>query len=358
MPTVEELRLLQALPIELKVMKTQQRIREWVEHFGTDGVYVSFSGGKDSTVLLHLVRKIYHDIEAVFVDTGLEYPEIRDFVKSHDNVKWLKPAMNFKEVIKKYGYPVISKEVAERVYNAHKSIDSGYVKYTKHYYEIVDKIPMRTQQILGVESEHFTKRYDFSKYRYLLNVDFKISHLCCSEMKKKPLHKLDKKPMVATMTEESALRRTAWLKTGCNSFDGKKQMCKPMSFWTEQDVLLYIKQNDIKIASVYGEIVEVGDDGNQLFLDGCGSRLKCTGCQRTGCVFCLFSAHNDTQKGGESRFVRLKRTHPKLYDYCMRGGEYDEQGMWVPSNNGLGMAHVIDELNRLYSKNGKLFIEY
>src|SRR5690554_2266552 len=107
MPTRNELKILQALPLEMKVLKTQQRIREWITRFGTDGVYVSFSGGKDSTVLLHIVRELYPDIEAVFVDTGLEYPEIRQFVKGFENVTWLRPKMRFDEVIKKYGYPVI-----------------------------------------------------------------------------------------------------------------------------------------------------------------------------------------------------------------------------------------------------------
>lgn len=110
MPTKDDLRLLQSLPLEVKVAKTKQRIREWVTHFGKDGVYVSFSGGKDSTVLLHLVRELYPDIEAVFVNTGLEYPEIQRFVKTFDNVTILRPKMRFDAVIRKYGYPVISKE--------------------------------------------------------------------------------------------------------------------------------------------------------------------------------------------------------------------------------------------------------
>ncbi len=99
---------------------TQQRIREWVNHYGENGVYVSLSGGKDSTVLLHIAREMYPDIKAVFIDTGLEYPEIREFVKTFDNVDWVKPKMNFRQVIEKYGYPFISKEVAECVYGARK----------------------------------------------------------------------------------------------------------------------------------------------------------------------------------------------------------------------------------------------
>ena len=77
---LEELKLMQNYPLWMKVEKTKQRIREWYEYYNGE-VYVSFSGGKDSTVLLHLVRSIYPDVEAVFSDTGLEYPEIKEFVK-------------------------------------------------------------------------------------------------------------------------------------------------------------------------------------------------------------------------------------------------------------------------------------
>jgi NH3-dependent NAD+ synthetase len=120
MRTIQDLQQMQALPLNLKISLTKSRIRQWINEYGTDGVYVSFSGGKDSTVLLHLVREEYPDMKAVFVDTGLEYPEIRQFVKTFDNVEWLKPKMNFKQVIQKYGYPFISKEVSECVYGARK----------------------------------------------------------------------------------------------------------------------------------------------------------------------------------------------------------------------------------------------
>lgn len=112
MPTRDELKMFQAYPLDMKIAKTKLRIREWVDYYGTDGVHVSFSGGKDSTVLLHIVRQMYPDIEAVFVNTGLEYPEIQSFVKSFDNVTILRPKMRFDEVIRKYGYPFISKQVS------------------------------------------------------------------------------------------------------------------------------------------------------------------------------------------------------------------------------------------------------
>lgn len=126
MPTKEELRALQALPLERKILITQTRLTEWYLKFNGQ-VYISFSGGKDSTVLLHIARQMFPDIEAVFCDTGLEYPEVRQFAKSFDNVTVIRPKMRFDEVIKKYGYPFIGKEVAERVFNARRHICGGGV---------------------------------------------------------------------------------------------------------------------------------------------------------------------------------------------------------------------------------------
>ena len=119
--TKEELKQWQALPLEVKVLMTKERIRNWVDEYGIDGVYVSFSGGKDSTVLLHIAREMYGDaIKGVFVDTGLEYPEIRQFVRTFNNIDIIRPKMTFRQVIEKYGYPFISKEVAECVWGARR----------------------------------------------------------------------------------------------------------------------------------------------------------------------------------------------------------------------------------------------
>ncbi len=348
MPTKDDLRLLQSLPLEVKVAKTKQRIREWVTHFGKDGVYVSFSGGKDSTVLLHLVRELYPDIEAVFVNTGLEYPEIQKFVKTFDNVTILRPKMRFDEVIKKYGYPVISKEVSDCVYQGRMTLKRNDGKYT-----------LRLQRLMGTKKDKNGNKSIFNqeKYKPLLYTDFVCSHYCCNVMKKKPAkiyaQETGKKMITAQMASESKLRAQQWMKNGCNGFNMKSPISNPMSFWTEQDVLQYIKENNIPIASVYGDIV-YAEDPEQMSLDDfgydCGRKLCTTGCNRTGCIFCAFGAHLDK----ESRFERLKKTHPRQYEYCIGGGEYVD-GVWQPSKDGLGMGHVFDELNRIY---GDGFIRY
>lgn len=340
----EELKMLQALPLEIKVAKTKLRIREWYEAWGGE-VYVSFSGGKDSTVLLHIVREMYPDVEAVFVNTGLEYPEIQKFAKTFDNVTILRPKMRFDEVIKKYGYPIISKEVSQNIYEA-RSGGKECRAYKK--FEVGSEIEQRCNG-----------RYSLVRHKPLLDSDIPVSHMCCMVMKKRPAKKFEKdtgkRPIVATMASESNLRTTEWLNSGCNSFDGKRQISKPMSFWTEQDVLQYIKENNIPVASVYGDVVEIGEDGleyeNNLFGSPSG-KLKTTGCDRTGCIFCAFGCHLEK---GESRFERLKQTHPRQYEYCIGGGEYDEDGIWKPSKEGLGMGHVFDELNKIY---GDGFIRY
>ena len=114
-----QLKQRQSLPLEAKIILTRKRIIDFYEYY--DGkVYISFSGGKDSTVLLDIVRKIYPEITAVFCDTWLEYPEVRQHVKNYENVVILKPEISMREIIKKYGWNFPSKDVAECIYYARR----------------------------------------------------------------------------------------------------------------------------------------------------------------------------------------------------------------------------------------------
>ena len=290
-----DLKILQAYPLWMKVERTKRRIAEWVDYYGEDGVYISFSGGKDSTVLLHLVRSLYPEIEAVFCNTGLEYPEIVKFVKDIPNVRILKPELTFKQVIEQKGYPVISKSVANTVRLARKNIEEG-------------KDTLRVRQIKGLE---VGSKFNKGKWEFLLDAPFKISDECCNEMKKKPFKKYEKEtgrvPFIGTLAAESQQREAVYLKTGCNAFDSKKPKSTPLGFWTEQDILQYIFENNLTICSVYGDIVEESDMlGNKSY--------RATGEQRTGCMFCMFGCHLEKEP---NRFQRMKYTHPKQYKYCM-----------------------------------------
>lgn len=315
MPTIDDLRQKQALPLDAKISMSKARIREWYNHFDGE-VYVSFSGGKDSTVLAHLVHDLYPEVPLVFSNTGLEFPEIQMFARKMGAV-FVRPKMMFSEVISKFGYPIISKEVSRHIYYGRKIVNNGSACFKSAL--------SRRERLFG---RHIAKNgeksiYNAEKWLPLCNeTQFLIADHCCTVMKKNPVnayqHKTKQYPYLGTLAEESVLRTSAWLKHGCNAFDNKKKTSQPMSFWTEQDILHYIKENGLGIASVYGEIVGVDDQGFEYEpLPGIDCKLKCSGCQRTGCVYCGFGAHLEK---GETRFQKLAKTHPKQYEYCMRGG--------------------------------------
>lgn len=340
MRDIRELKYLQSLPLERKIEMTVQRIRGWYEYYNGN-VAISFSGGKDSTVLMHIARNHWmcgYDIKGVFVDTGLEYSEIRQFVKTFDNVEIIRPKMRFDEVIKKYGYPIISKEVSQILYYARVGGKYGDECIQKLNGELMYK---------GKPSP-----YNATKWKPLLDTDFKISDRCCGVMKKAPLHEYSKKngvcSITAEMAAESRRREMNWLRNGCNGFDMKIPKSTPMAFWTEQDVLEYIYKYNLPIAEPYGEVIETEC---QYTFDGEQCKYATTGCDRTGCMFCAFGAHLEK---GKTRFQRLKETHPKQYNYCLNGGEF-VNGLWQPNKQGLGMRYVFDELNKLY---GDDFIRY
>lgn len=270
---------------------------------------------------------MYDDVPSVFINTGLEYPEIQKFAMSQKNVIMIRPEMRFDEVLKTYGYPVISKEISQKVHDANVARRKG----NENSYAL--------RQFNGTYVDTNGKRSMFNceKWAFLLDAEFDISHKCCDVMKKRPAHKYSKEtgrmPIIGTMADESMLRRQTWMKYGCNSFDGSNPSSKPMSFWTEQDVLRYIKEYEIPYCSIYGDIIE--ENG----------RLKTTGKNRTGCVFCGFGAHVEKEP---NRFQKLKKSHPNQYRYCIGGGKHVD-GRWQPNKEGLGLGRVLDYIKVPYN---------
>lgn len=403
--TMNDLYQMQSLPLSAKLRMTEFRIRQWIEEFGRDGVYVSFSGGKDSTVLLDIIRNRmdYKDIPAVFVDVPTQYPELKQFALTWDNVEVLKPEISFMEVCEKYGFPLISKEVADTVCEAKKyftrvidenklqtdrqtgswavadilgvprrgdakenpdylNLKNGIIPDYDDIYEYLKQNDIKTNvrvDILygrllhkenGIVTNEYIKQYDKSKYKFMLYSPFEVSGQCCRIMKKKPLKEYAKRtnrmPITAQMASESKLRTSQWIKYGCNMFDATHPISNPMSFWTEQDILLYIKEHNLPICSVYGDVVpdwDKTDDvegqmtisdlegfNNMELFDAERPPLKTTGCKRTGCMLCGFGCHLNH----DDRFLQLKETHPKMYAL-----------LDVIKNNGITMREAIEWLN-------------
>lgn len=295
-----ELKDRQKLSLTDKISYAKQKIREF--HTKLKGkVCVSFSGGKDSTVLLHLVRSIYPDIKAVFVNTGLEWPEIVQFVRETPNTEIIKPDMTFKEVLDNYGYPVTSKKIAKMLHTVHNPTP--------------ENINERTLYLTGIrgDGKKATGSWKIpNKWRFLIDAPFKISSECCNVMKKHPFKNYTEKtglyPYVGTQASESRLREISYLQSGCNSFTGKIQS-RPLSIWLEEDIWAYIKKYNLKYSTIY--------DKGQL---------------RTGCMFCMFGTHLEKEP---NKFQCMAKTHPTLWNYCI---------------NELGLGAVLDYIHVPYKE--------
>jgi 3'-phosphoadenosine 5'-phosphosulfate sulfotransferase (PAPS reductase)/FAD synthetase len=267
----------QRMPLDLKIDFTLSRVKHWMDKY-LGNVYVAFSGGKDSTVLLHLVRSLYPEVPAVFVDTGLEYPEIREFIKATPNVTWLKPAQTFRQVIDHLGYPVVSKVVSRA---ASRIRSPGSSEQSRH------------KAMYGDERGSYGKLP--VRWRCLLDAPFKVSDRCCEVMKIRPSRKYHRDTgragIVGTMAADSNSRCMQYLAHGCYMDHLSVPRCTPMAFWTDADIWEYLRSHGVPYCSIYD-----------------------TGVRHTGCMFCMFGA---AQEPSPNRFELMAKTHPSLHAYCM-----------------------------------------
>ncbi|MEI6296257.1 MAG: phosphoadenosine phosphosulfate reductase family protein [bacterium] len=335
MPTKEDLKELQIQTLSRKILISHTRILEWCIKNDWN-VFVSFSAGKDSCVLAELVAQVWKEntekpLTLVYSDTGMEFIEVKkhsltfkNYLSSKYQIKvdliTLRPKANAYKVFKDVGYPIISKKIARQLRDLSNPTNTNYNSR---------KLYTTGLKINGDIAKSFRLAQKWRKLfkvgdDFKANIPFKVSEECCKYLKKKPLQDFEKKSgmktFVGTMASDSSTREQGWLLTGCNNFSRGGQS-KPISFWLEHDILSYIKQFNIPISSVYGEIVEIN------------GKLKTTGEHNTGCKYCMFGCHLEK---GETRFERLKKLEPISYEYAMR------------EENGLGLAKVLDFLGVKY----------
>ena len=205
--------------------------------------YISFSGGKDSTVLHYLMDEALpgNNIPRVFSNTGIEYLAIVDFVKqmaaNDPRITTIYPAKKIKEMLEEKGYPFKSKEHAKRV----KQYQNSHIitEYLKEYLEN--------------KGTHFTCPA-ILHYQFTEECKLKISHLCCQELKKKPFHKWEKEngraiAITGMVKKEGGAR--AQVQCVITDKEGNLTHFHPLAPVTEEWEKWYIQEKGIKLCKLY-----------------------------------------------------------------------------------------------------------
>jgi 3'-phosphoadenosine 5'-phosphosulfate sulfotransferase (PAPS reductase)/FAD synthetase len=271
-------------PLDYKIMLAKRRIQTAINKYGEENCYISFSGGKDSTVLSHLVSSMGYKLEHVYSNTRLEYPECvkfsREWCKNNDvKLTMVLPEMLPLDVWKKHGYPMFSKEVAELL----ERMRLGYKCHPKKIKKVKGFL-----EKLGYTGDPSDK----DKVQvFLKRKGLKISSKCCYYLKKKPMKDWQKKSgkkvaIMGVRAEESQVRRTVWVRKGCIYETKDQVVVNPIIFFTHKDIEEYAKRHNIRFADIYYK-----------------------GMKRNGCFCCGFGCHMVE----ENNFIKLKELNPQLW---------------------------------------------
>lgn len=310
--TYEQFAQKQSLPYEAKLIHAQLRAQEFYDEM--DGQVFCSVGGLDSITLLAFLRKyINPDIPGVSVST-LEDRTVQEVHKTIDNLEILTPKKSKVDVIKEFGYPVISKEKAgkiqmlqnptEKSATVRHAIMTGVTGKLGGYRTKETGSRMRLPQkwlnlFGGPENEKYGTDYQ--------TAPFKVSNKCCEYMKEKPCNDYAKqtgrKPYMGLMASEGGQREKALIKNGCNYYGKTVTRSCPFAIFTRQDLLQLAIDLNIQIPEIYGTI-ERKEDGT----------LYTTKAQRTGCTMCGFGIHIEKRP---HRFDRLLETNPLEWKFWM-----------------------------------------
>lgn len=207
-----------------------------------NNAYISFSGGKDSTILHYLIDIALpnNKMPRVFINTGIEYFDIVNFVKelaeTDDRILIINSGVNIQAMLQKNGYPFKSKE-----HSLYLSVfqNSGLTKTVIDYLGNGTKTTFLCPACL---------RYQFSN-----DFNIKISDKCCKKLKKEPIKKWEKQNNKSIAL--TGMRRTEGghrISIGCTVFkDGALKNFHPLAPLTDEFCNQFIKNFNIKLCKLY-----------------------------------------------------------------------------------------------------------
>lgn len=259
----------QLLNLDDKVRKTKEIIKSFYEQ-KQGKVYIAYSGGKDSSVLLHIARTLYPDILAVFNNTTNEKKEILDYVSKTHNVKTLLPEKGFVWIIKKYGFPMVSKKVSKQV------------NILKNPTEKNHNISNLFLTSFTSKGKYLFKEKMSEKWKPLIEQPFDLTSKCCEILKHNPSSKFQKQTglfsMTGIMASESDMRDTEIKRSGYFI----DTLARPLAFWNEEDIWEYSKQYNLRFADCYYD----------RYVNG----QFVTADKRTGCDLCFMGFQFEVTK--------------------------------------------------------------
>ena len=289
----------QSLPYEAKIIHAIDVAREFYEKM-EGNVFVSV-GGLDSITLLYFLRKhIDPNIPGASV-SSLEDRTIQAIHQQIPNLEILKPKKSKVQIIKEHGYPVISKEVAQKI----KLLQNPTEQNATVRNAIITG---QTGEQGGWKYSHYMKLA--AKWQKLFveqEAPFKVSNDCCYYMKEKPCNDYSRKTgravYMGLMASEGGQRAKSLVRNGCNYYGKTVTRSCPFAIFSRQDLLQLVLDLNVPVPEIYGEIVR-DDDGT----------LRTTKAQRTGCTMCGFGIHMEKRP---HRFDRLRETNYKEWHFWM-----------------------------------------
>lgn len=229
---------------ELTLFDRLEVIRTTIQEYGECTFYLSFSGGKDSTVLHYLLDMALpgNRIPRVYINTGIEYVKMVQFVRSlaekDDRIEIINSGINIKKMLEEKGYPFKSKEHSKKISMIQKGSNC---KWAKTYIDSPENSRYACPKIL--------------RYQLLPNFPLKLSDQCCYELKKKPIHKWERQcgkkcAITGIRTSEGGQRANH---SGCVVFNkkGNLKSFKPLNPISDAFEDWFIEKYKIQLCELY-----------------------------------------------------------------------------------------------------------